>query len=222
LHCACILPPDCHLPSYPKKAMQHLLAAVNLVEELETDLLSGVLYTAIAQFSGKLRTNEEWMCMSEVLGEVALYAKGKGISLALEPINRYETHLLTSAHEVLTLLTEVGADNMGLHLDTFHMNIEEQNVYETLTFADDKLLHVHVCENDRGIVGKGNIAWNDFFEGLAEIRYQGALILESFSSEVEELRIPTSLWRQTPYSSDQLAKQSLAFLKEKATAFGLY
>ncbi|MEL6673093.1 MAG: sugar phosphate isomerase/epimerase family protein [Bacteroidota bacterium] len=222
IRCAAILPPACHLPRYPRKAKAYLCKAIDLVEQLETDLLAGVLYTAIAQFSGRLRSEAEWQKMVDVLGEVAHYAKAKGISLALEPINRYETNLLTSAQEVLDLLTDIGMDNVGVHLDTFHMNIEEQNIYETLTMAGERLFHVHVCENDRGIVGKGNIAWHDFFEGLAEINYQGALVLESFSSEVEELRIPTSLWRETPFTSQQLAELSLAFLTEKASAFGLY
>jgi len=222
LRCSCILPSSCHLPLFPKRAKDFLFNSIDLVEQLGCNLLVGVLYSAISQFDGKLRSKDEWECMVNILGEVALYAKKKGISLALEPINRYETKLLTSSKEVLDLLSEIGMDNMGLHLDTFHMNIEEQNIYEAIKSAGDRLFHVHVCENDRGIVGKGNIDWDDFFEGLAEIQYSGALVLESFSSEVEDLRVPTSLWRPTPYSSKQLADSSLTFLKDKASAFGLY
>ena len=99
------------------------------------------------------------------------------------------------------------------------MNIEERSFYEPLIMAGSKLKHIHICENDRGILGKGNINWNDFFEGLSEIKYQGALVLESFSSEVSELVAPTSLWRPSDYSAHQLAVESLEFMKSKIQDF---
>jgi len=218
---ALILPPNCHLTIYPKQALRLLKDAIDIVESFEGNLLTGVLYSAIAQFSGTLRTNTEWRCMKEVIWEAAIYAHKKGIELALEPINRYETYLLTSAQEVLNLIAEIDLPNLGLHLDTFHMNIEERSFYEPIVAAGKHLKHIHICENDRGIVGKGNIRWNNFFEGLSEINYSGSLVLESFSSEVKELIVPTSLWRASDYSSNQLAKESLLFMKKKAVEFGL-
>ena len=101
------------------------------------------------------------------------------------------------------------------------MNIEEQSFYDPLVMAGDKLMHIHICENDRGILGKGNIDWDDFFEGLAQIKYNGALVLESFSSEVTDLIVPTSLWRPTDYNSRQLAEGSLNFMNKQIQAFGL-
>src|SRR5690606_37015229 len=101
-----------------------------------------------------------------------------------EPINRYETYVLTSANEVLNLATEIGHPALGLMLDTFHMNIEENDFYTPVLAAGNKLKYVHMTESDRGMLGEGNVYWDDFFKGLAQINYSGDLVLENFTSQV--------------------------------------
>ena len=212
--CTLNLPADCHLPFYPKKATAILKAALDKVADMEGDFLGGVLHSAIAQFTGQPCTKEERLIVQQVFTEVAAYARERNITIAPEPINRYESYVFTAAGEVLELIESIGMDNIGLHLDTFHMNIEERNFYDPVVSAGNRLKHLHITESDRGMLGEGNVHWDDLFRGLAEINYQGPLVLENFSSEIKELVGPTSLWRPSKYKSEDLAKGSLAFMRK--------
>lgn len=208
------LPAECHLPVYPEKATATIKAALDKVADMQGDFLGGVLHSAIAQFSGHPCTAEERLIVQQVFTEVAAYARERNIIIAPEPINRYESYVFTAAEEVLNLIDIVGADNIGLHLDTFHMNIEERNFYEPVVQAGNRLKHLHITESDRGMLGEGNVHWDDLFRALAEINYQGPLVLENFSSSIKELVGPTSLWRPSRYNSEDLAKGSLAYMRE--------
>lgn len=208
------LPAECHIPLYPQKAADTIKKAVDLAAEVGSDFLGGVLHSAIGTFTGQPLTVTEKATVYGVFADVAAYAKMYGIIVAPEPINRYESYVFTAAEEVLSMIGAIGAANLGLHLDTFHMNIEEANFYEPVIKAGNRLKHVHMTESDRGMMGQGNVHWDDLFRGLAEIDYQGPLVLENFSSEITELVGPTSLWRTSKYNSEDLAKGSLAFMKE--------
>jgi len=208
------LPAECHLPVYPEKATAIIKAALDKVADMQGDFLGGVLHSAIAQFSGQPCTAEERLIVQQVFTEVATYARERNIIVAPEPINRYESYVFTAAEEVLNLIDTVGADNIGLHLDTFHMNIEERNFYEPVVQAGNRLKHLHITESDRGMLGEGNVHWDDLFRALAEINYQGPLVLENFSSSIKELVGPTSLWRPSRYNSEDLAKGSLAYMRK--------
>ena len=211
--CTLNLPADCHLPVYPEKATAIMKAAIDKVAEMDGDFLGGVLHSAIAQFTGQPCTKEERLIVLQVFTEVAAYARERNITIAPEPINRYESYVFTAAGEVLDLIDSIGTDNIGLHLDTFHMNIEERNFYDPIISAGSRLKHLHITESDRGMLGEGNVHWDDLFRGLAKINYQGPLVLENFSSEIRELVGPTSLWRPSNYNSEDLAKGSLAFMR---------
>ena len=212
--CTLNLPTDCHLPFYPEKATAIMKAAIDKVADMEGDFLGGVLHSAIAQFTGQPCTKEERLIVRQVFTEVSGYARERNITIAPEPINRYESYVFTAAGEVLEMIDSIGASNIGLHLDTFHMNIEERNFYDPIISAGSRLKHLHITESDRGMLGEGNVHWDDLFRGLAEINYQGPLVLENFSSEIRELVGPTSLWRPSKYNSEDLAKGSLAFMRK--------
>ena len=212
--CTLNLPSDCHIPFYPEKATVLIKAALDKVADMKGDFLGGVLHSAIAQFTGQPCTKEERLIVRQVFTEVAEYARERNIILAPEPINRYESYVFTAASEVLEMIDSIGTSNIGLHLDTFHMNIEERNFYDPIISAGNRLKHVHITESDRGMLGEGNVHWDDLFRGLAEINYQGPLVLENFSSEIRELVGPTSLWRPSNYNSEDLARGSLAFMRK--------
>lgn len=211
--CSLNLPKDCHIPFYPEKASNIIRKALDKVAEMDGDFLGGVLHSAIGTFTGNPCTKDEKIIVEQVLGEAANYASKQNITIAIEPINRYESYVFTSAAEVLDSINKIGSANLGLHLDTFHMNIEENNFYDPIIQAGNKLKHIHITESDRGMTGEGNVHWDDFFKALAEINYQGPLVLENFSSEIKELVGPTSLWRPSKYNSEDLAKGSLKFMK---------
>ena len=208
------LPAACHIPLYPENALALITKAIDKVGEMNGDFLGGVLHSAIGTFTGKQCTADEKLIVRQVFTELAAYAKKQNVTLGIEPINRYESYVFTAGHEVLQMIEEISTNNIGLHLDTFHMNIEERNFYDPIIAAGDRLKHIHITESDRGMTGEGNVHWNDFFKALGEIDYQGPLVLENFSSEITTLVGPTSLWRPSKYSSEELAKGSLIFMKE--------
>lgn len=212
--CTLNLPTSCHIPFYPEQATTLIKSAIDKVAEMEGDFLGGVLHSAIGTFTRNPCTLEERLIINQVFSEVADYAQKSNITIAPEPINRYESYIFTAAEEVLDMIDSIGKPNIGLHLDTFHMNIEERNFYEPIIQAGSRLKHVHITESNRGMTGEGNVHWDDFFKALAEINYQGPLVLENFSSEITSLVGPTSLWRPSQYNSENLAKGSLLFMKK--------
>lgn len=212
--CTLNLPKDCHIPTQPTAAIAIIKKAIDKVAEMDGDFLGGVLQGAIGTFTGLPRTDDETLILQQVYKEVTDYARKHDITIAIEPINRYETYVFTACEEIIDMVNNVGADNMGVHLDTFHMNIEESNFYTPIINAGDKLKHLHITESDRGMTGEGNVHWDDLFRGLSEIKYEGPLVLENFSSQIQELVGPTSLWRPSKYNSEDLAKGSLNFMKE--------
>ena len=212
--CTLNLPANCHIPLYPEQATSLIKSALDKVAEMEGDFLGGVLHSAIGTFTGNPCTKEERIIIQQVFTEVADYASKRNITIAPEPINRYESYVFTAADEVLDMIESIGKPNIGLHLDTFHMNIEERNFYDPIIRAGNRLKHIHITESDRGMTGEGNVHWDDFFKALAAINYQGPLVLENFSSEITALVGPTSLWRPSKYNSEDLAKGSLAFMKK--------
>jgi D-psicose/D-tagatose/L-ribulose 3-epimerase len=212
--CTLNLPTNCHIPFYPEQATNIIKSAIDKVAEMEGDFLGGVLHSAIGTFTRNPCTLDEKVIIKQVFSEVADYAQKHNITIAPEPINRYESYVFTAADEVLDMIESIGKSNIGLHLDTFHMNIEERNFYEPIIRAGNRLKHVHITESDRGMTGEGNVHWDDFFKALAEINYQGPLVLENFSSEITALVGPTSLWRPSKYNSEDLAKGSLLFVRK--------
>ena len=212
--CSLNLPQEAHIPFYPKEATRLIKAALDKASELEVDYLGGVLHSGIGVFSGKQRTREEENTLCEVWAEVAEYAGRSGITIGIEPINRYESYMCTSAEEVLRFIKCVDAPNLSLHLDTFHMNIEETSFYEPVIAAGSRLRHIHMTERDRGMLGEGNVRWDDLFRGLQEIDFNGNLVLENFSNSVPGMAVAVSLWRPSKYNADELAKGSLAFMRK--------
>jgi len=214
VRCTLNLPTNCHLPYCPDKAMTIIKLALDKVADLDGDFLGGVLHSSIGTFTGNPCTIDERRIVQEVFTEVATYARERNITIAPEPINRYESYVFTSTNEILEMINAIGVDNIGVHLDTFHMNIEESNFYNPIIHAGKYLKHLHITESDRGMTGEGNVHWDDLFRALAEINYQGPLVLENFSSQIKELVGPTSLWRPSKYNSEELAIGSLTFMKK--------
>ncbi|HEU4788388.1 MAG TPA: sugar phosphate isomerase/epimerase family protein [Flavobacterium sp.] len=212
--CTLNLPTNCHIPLYPEQAITLIKSALDKVADMNGDFLGGVLHSAIGTFTGNPCAIDEKVILLQVFDDVAKYAKQRNITIAPEPINRYESYVFTSADEILDMIEHLAQPNIGLHLDTFHMNIEERNFYDPIIRAGNNLKHVHITESDRGMTGEGNVHWDDFFKALSIINYQGPLVLENFSSQIKELVGPTSLWRPSKYNSEDLAKGSLLFMRK--------
>lgn len=211
--CSLNLPKEAHIAFYPEAAEKLMKQAVDKTSELETNFLGGVLHGGIGAFSGNPLSENEAETIVEVWSNVADYAKEKGVNIAIEPINRYETYVCNTAKNVLDLISKTGKDNLFLHLDTFHMNIEENNFYDPIILAGNKLKHVHMTESHRGMLGEGTVNWSELFKALKEINFEGNLVLENFSSSIPGMQQMVSLWQKSPHDAEDLARDSLEFMK---------
>lgn len=211
--CSLNLPKEAHIAFYPEVAEKLIKKAIDKTSELETDFLGGVLHSGIGVFSGNPLTENEVGIIVEVWSKVADYAKEKGVNIGIEPINRYESYVCNTAVNVLDLIKKTDKNNLFLHLDTFHMNIEENNFYDPIILADKKLKHIHITESHRGMLGEGTVSWNELFKALKEINFEGNLVLENFSSSIPGMQQMVSLWQKSPYDAEDLAVKSLEFLK---------
>ncbi|MFO7636778.1 MAG: sugar phosphate isomerase/epimerase family protein [Clostridia bacterium] len=180
---------------------------------------SGVIYSQHIRQLDTKPSEREFQWSAEGLREVAEYAEDLGVVIGIEPVNRYETFLVNTCAQARMLLDMIGRKNVKIHLDTYHMNIEEKSFYEATLLAGSELMHVHLCENDRGIPGTGLVNWEDVFRALSEIGYKGHAALESFVDCTGNMN--TWVWRQLAPSGDQLVRDGLAFIQGMMAKYGM-
>ncbi len=191
-----------------------LNGALDCARELRATYLGGVLYSALAKYpapaSAAGRSNS-----AAVLKRLARRAAGDGITLGLEVVNRYETNLLNTAAQALDFVREIDEPNIGVHLDTYHMNIEEDDMSEPVRLCGERLVYAHVGESHRGYLGSGSVDFASFFKGLAEIGYGGTITFESFSSAVVSPTLSNALgvWRNLWSDGTDLATRARAFVE---------
>ncbi len=179
--------------------------------------LVGPFHSALGVFSGQGPTDEEWKWGVDSMREVAEHAAKVEVTLAVECLNRFETYLLTSHADAARFAREVGHPSCRVMYDTFHANIEEKCIAEAIRSCGDLLCHVHISENDRSTPGKGNIRWDENFDTLEEVGYDGWLMIEAFGLALPELVAATKIWRRMYESEDQLARDGLQFMKAEHT-----
>ncbi|HLV35775.1 MAG TPA: sugar phosphate isomerase/epimerase family protein [Spirillospora sp.] len=219
--CSLVLPKDAHMPHQPEKARTFLLAVFDQMERLGCTYLAGCIAYSLGTLTGAPPTPAERQTVIDVLKDLAAEAKSRGITLALEACNRYETYLFNTLEDARDTVLAVGADNLKVHADTYHMNIEEQGFYTPLVNAADTLDYIHMSESHRGLVGTGTVNWDEVWRGLADGGYRGKLVLESFAAINPDLAAATCLWRPPNEGPEVLATQGLAFLKNGAVRYGL-
>jgi D-psicose/D-tagatose/L-ribulose 3-epimerase len=202
-------------PAVRRKAVDAMKHAFDCAQAAGVSLVGGPFYAAIGQFSGAPPTGDEWKWSRDVLAEVAADAKARGITLAMEFLNRFEIYLLNTAADTHRMALETGADNLGVHYDTFHAHIEEKDAPAAIAACGDRLLHFHVSENDRSTPGRGQVRWAETFDALAASGYDGWLTVEAFGGAIPELVAATKIWRRMFESEEQLARDGLAFMKRE-------
>jgi D-psicose/D-tagatose/L-ribulose 3-epimerase len=215
------LPPDAHLPFNPTGASQFLKHAVDKVADFGGKQLLGCLYCNLGTLTRQPPTADEKKRVAEVLGELRQYATPKGVSLGIEPVNRYETYLCNTGSDAIDYFKAIGADDMIIHFDTYHMNIEEDGYGSALRDAGKYAGYIHMSESHRGLPGEGTVDWDDVFQGLHDVDYRGPLVLEAFAAINPDLIGATCLWRKSRYQGRELATKGLEFLKTKAAKYGL-
>ena len=203
-----IISPD---PKVRKKGVEMLKLMVDINEALGSRIMGGVIYAGWGCLSGKPRSKDEWNWSVDSMKEVGEYGKKvKGLSICVEPVNRFETHFLNIASDAVQYCKDVGTGNMKVHLDCFHMIREETSFRGAVeTCGKQYLGYVHVCENNRGIPGTGLVPWKEFFTAVKAIGYDGPMVIESFDPSFEELNRLCAIWRKFADSGEELAVKGL-------------
>lgn len=150
----------------------------------------------------------------EALAPVAEFAAQRGVTLAIEPLNRYETSLINTVEQALDVLDPLLGAGVGLALDTYHLNIEERSTADAIRAAGEHCAVVQVCGNDRGPVGNDQTDWTAVFDALDDIAYEGALTLESFTGDNDTIATAASVWRPLAATQDDLARTSAEYLTQ--------
>ncbi|HEX9013301.1 MAG TPA: sugar phosphate isomerase/epimerase [Anaerolineaceae bacterium] len=202
-------------PAYRENARQYIRWLVDAAAELGSPTVIGPMYSAVgkAHLDDPRAREAEWDLSAAGVREMAAYAAPKGVSLALEALNRFETDMINTVSQGLAFIDDVGMENVGLHLDSFHMHLEEKSSGAAIRAAGKKIFHFHACENDRGIPGTGQVRWDEIASALHAVGYDGPVVIESFTPAVKEISRAVCIWREIAPSQDAIASEGLKFLR---------
>ena len=198
-----------------RQCFDYLEQCFELCNALGVTFLAGPMYSAVgkARMVSQEQRKKEWELAVSNLRKACVMANENGLSIALEPLNRFESDMVNTAEDVMRMVNDINHKSVRVLLDGFHMTIEEQNIREAFNTVGDKLIHVQVSENHRGIPGTGLAPWQDFKLGLTDIDYKGAVVIESFTPEIKELAAAVCIWKTMAKSQDEFAQKGLEFLK---------
>ncbi len=214
------LAPECN-PVSPdarvrRQAVENLKRVVDIANGLQARIVGGVIYAAWGYKTNRRRTDQEWQWSIECMREVARHARDTGqVVLAVEVINRYVTHFLNIASDAVRYCEETGMDNVKVHLDSFHMMIEEESFAKAIRTCGKKhLAYFHTCESHRGIPGTGLVPWREAFAALREVGYDAPLVIESYDPRFVRSACNSCIWRDLASSGEELAVKGLKFFLE--------
>lgn len=205
----------------PDAAVEFLKIALDKTAQMGCEALSGVTYGGIGERTGFPPTQKELDNVARALSEATKYAKSLGLLFGIEPVNRYESHLINTGWQALDMVEKVGADNLFIHLDTYHMNIEEKGIAQGILDTREHLKYIHLSESDRGTPGAGTCGWDEIFGALAAINFKGGLAMESFINMPPEISGGLSVWRPVAPSEAEVMGNGLPFLRNKARQYKL-
>jgi D-psicose/D-tagatose/L-ribulose 3-epimerase len=198
-----------------QNSASYIRDCIDACVDLGSDLFMGPVYSAVgrASMEDEASRREQWKTVVKNLKEICSYASDRGIYIAVEPLNRFETDFINTCAQARRLIADVGSPMLKIHLDTFHMNIEEKSLPMAILDAGDLLYHVHASENDRGAPGTGTVDWKGVRDALLSLGYGRFVVIESFTPDVEIIARAASIWRMTEKSSTDLARKGIGFLK---------
>jgi D-psicose/D-tagatose/L-ribulose 3-epimerase len=197
------------------KGRDLLAAAVEAAHGFGATHLCGVLYSMMGKYAAPASTTSRRHA-AESMAWLHEQTSQAGIALSLEVVNRYETNIANTAAEMVALIEESGAD-IGVHLDSYHMNIEENGLSAAVRETGERFRYLHIGESHRGYLGTGNVDFDELFGAVREVGYAGPVTFESFSSAVvsAELTPMLALWRNLWEDGRDLATHARAFMAER-------
>ena len=211
------LPPEGDISSADASIVRNgqdiLDKAVALTRDLGGTKLAGILSSSHGK-QEQSPTRQAWDTSIAALSQVAGRAKTAGVTLNLEIVNRFESNMLNTASQGMAYIADTGASNVFLHLDTFHMNIEEADVGLAIRHAADKIGYIHIGESHRGYLGTGSINFASIFDALVAVGWDDYLTFESFSTAIvdKDLSLKTAIWRNLWTDNVALAKHARDFI----------
>jgi D-psicose/D-tagatose/L-ribulose 3-epimerase len=205
----------------PEGAIEHLKIALDKTAEMGCLALSGVTFGGIGERTGVPPTQKEYDNVAKALTAAAKHAKSLGLLFGIEPVNRYENHLINTGWQAVEMIERVGAENMFIHLDTYHMNIEEKGAGNGILDARKYIKYIHLSESDRGTPGEGTCDWDEIYATLAAIGFKGGLAMESFINMPPEVAYGLAVWRPVANTMEEVMEKGLPFLRNKARQYKL-
>lgn len=195
------------------RSRKHMADCVAAVAEVGAKILAGPLYSPVGYLPGRRRTEDEWKWAVECYQELGPVLARHDVTIAIEPLNRFETYFLNTAADAVRLCDAIDHPNVGILFDTFHANIEEKDIARAYGTVGRHLKHVHTCENDRGTPGTGHVEWAAVFQALRDLRYDGWLTIESFGFALGELSAAASIWRDIEVTPESIGFEGVKFLR---------
>ena len=196
-------------------AVDNLKKGIDDARLIGADLLGGALYQAHKYFTGCGPTEQEWNWSADYLRSCGEYAQQAGVSLGLEFLNRFEVFLINTSADCRRMVEQVGLENVGVHYDTHHANIEDPHPGRALLDIKDAVNHVHLSESHRGTLGTGQVDWDATFAALREIDYQGWLVIEAFGTADPGLAAAANVWRNAFVSPEEVYRKGIDFIRER-------
>ena len=208
-------------PESVARGEETLMGALTFAQDIGATYLGGVIFSALGPY-GHPSTPQSRENSQRVISKLAQKAKAAGITVGLEFVNRYESNLLNTSAQTVEYIKECDSDNLVVHLDSYHMNIAENNFRDPVFDAGDLLGYVHIGENHRGYLGQGHVNFPELFKALVDAEYDGIITFESFSSKVvdEDLTTTLRIWRNMWENSMDLAVQARRYMGEEMAKAG--
>jgi D-psicose/D-tagatose/L-ribulose 3-epimerase len=198
-----------------RTGLDYMKKLIDQMVILDCPSLIGPVYSAVGRADAVPRDEykQQWKAVVNNLRNLCDYAEARGRQICLEPLNRFETDFINTCDQALQMVKDVGSPALKLHLDTFHMNIEEKNQAAALRKAGKLLGHFHACGSDRGTPGKDHIDWKSIVAALKSIKYKGDVVIESFTTDVKVIAKAAAIWRRIEPTRDEIAVDGIKFLK---------
>ena len=215
--CAC-MGPDRDLrgdAKQQKTGLEYMMKVLDQMVVLDCPSLIGPVYSAVGRADAVPADEykKQWATVVKNLKTLCKHAEKRGRQVCLEPLNRFETDFINTCDQALKMVKAVGSPALKLHLDTFHMNIEEKCQGDAIRKAGKLLGHFHACGSDRGTPGNDHIDWKPIAKALKDVKYQGDVVIESFTTDVKVIARAAAIWRRMEPTRDEIATKGAKFLK---------
>jgi D-psicose/D-tagatose/L-ribulose 3-epimerase len=198
-----------------RNGMDYVRHCIDAAKTLGAKNVVGPLYSAVGRTwqSTEDERKRDTDLLVRQLSELSRHAGDSGVTLCVEPLNRFETSFMNLASQAVEVVDRVGHPACGILLDTFHMNIEEKNQADAIRKAGKHLGHFHACGSDRGTPGNDHIDWKPIVKALKDINYNGDVVIESFTTDVKVIAKAAAIWRRMEPTRDEIAVKGLKNLK---------